>query len=140
MFGGLYFPFLCGWYYRCLWAQQRAALLCRRDRPSLVRSVGKLLCSSLVLTLSADWHMNNPLLCYLPLPYCRGGCCPFFFYAIGCAILFCATPSCTTVGADAAYFFYGRRVWRPFIVLPPYTTHRFNAACFGAMSVSVLGD
>ena len=30
---------------------------CRCDRPPLVRSVGKLLCSSVLLTLSSDWHM-----------------------------------------------------------------------------------
>ena len=29
----------------------------RRDRPPLVRSVGKLLCSSVVLTLFSNWHM-----------------------------------------------------------------------------------
>ena len=70
MFGGLYCPSLCGWHYRYLWAQQRAALLCRRDRSFSVRSVGKLLRGSVVVTLSADWHMYNPLLCYLPLNYC----------------------------------------------------------------------
>ena len=75
--------------------------------------MGKLPCSSVVLTLSADWDMHNPLLCYPPL---------------------------STVGADHARFLYGRRVGRPFTVLPPYTTPRLNAACFGAISVGVLGD
>ena len=79
MFGGLSCPSLCGWYCRYLWAQQRAALLCRRDRAPLVRSVGKLLCSSVVLTLSADLRMYNLPPCQLPLHYCWGGCCPFLY-------------------------------------------------------------
>ena len=33
-----------------------------------------------------------------------------------------------------------RRVRRRFTVLAPYTVHGINAACFGAMSVRVLGD
>ena len=37
------------------------------------------------------------------------------------------------------FFLYG---WlrEPITVLTPYTTSRLNAACFGAMSVGVLGD
>ena len=33
-----------------------------------------------------------------------------------------------------------RRFGRPFTVLTPYTTPRLNAACFGTMSVGVLGE
>ena len=60
--------------------KQRAALPCMRDRPALVRSVGKLLSSRVVLTLSTDRHMYNSLLCYRLLHYCWGICCPFFSY------------------------------------------------------------
>ena len=86
----------------------------------------------------------------LPPPYyCWGRCCPFcirlaarsstvlspptlllgqmlpaFLCAVGCAILYCATP-CTRVG-------------RPFTVLPPYTARRLNAACIGAMRASAV--
>ena len=84
-----------------------------------------------------------------PLHYCWGRCCPFcirlaarsstvlspptlllgqmlpaFLCAVGCAILYCATP-CTRVG-------------RPFTVLPPYTARRLNAACIGAMRASAV--
>ena len=78
MFGGLYCPSSCGWYCRYPWAQQRAALPCRRGRPPLVRSVGKLLSSSVVLILPADYHMYNPLQRYPLLYFCWGRCCPFF--------------------------------------------------------------
>ena len=198
-----------------LWAQQRAALLCRRDRPPLVRSAGKLLSSRVVLTLFADWHMYNPLLCYPllhycwadaarfsygwrrdlllcypPLHYCWGRCCPDFMRLVREPLL-SYTPY-TTVGVDAALFFrlparsftalpppnptvdvdaarflcgwcaklscptppihycWGKcclfwcdecqRVGRLVAVLPPYTTPRVHAACFGAMSSGVLGD
>ena len=92
--------------------------------------------------------MYNSLL-YPPLHYCWGGCYPFFFYGWRRDPLLCYPPY-TTVGADAARFSYGwlrdpllcapptRRVEQPFTVLPPYTTPRLNAACFGAMSVGVL--
>ena len=108
----------------------------------------------------------KPLLSDPPLHYCWGRCCTFFirlvrgpmiFYplptpllgrmlpgisTVDCAILYCATPPYTTTvaGADAARFFCRRRFGRPFTVLPPYTTPRINAACFGATSVGVLGD
>ena len=57
---------------------QRAASTAVGARPSpytVVRSVGKLLRSSVVLTLSSDWHIYNPLLCYPPVHYCWGECC-----------------------------------------------------------------
>ena len=130
MFGGLYCPSSCGWYCRYLWAQQRAALLCKRDRSPLVRSVGKLLCSSVVQTLSSDWHMydplpcypptlllgqmlpvffmrlvREPLLCYAPPHYCWSRCCPFFIPLVRVPLL--SYPPYTTVGADAVRFIYG---------------------------------
>ena len=42
------------------------------------------------------------------------------FYTVGGAILCCATPPYTTVGADAARFLYG---WLrdPLLYYPPYT-------------------
>ena len=64
--------------------------------------------------------------------------------------LYCSTPLYTTVGADAARFVYGwlrdPLLWylpytpfgRPFIVLPPYTASKTNAACFGTMGVGFL--
>ena len=82
-------------------------------------------------------------------------------YTVGCAILYCATPHYTTVGADASRLaarsstvlpppallltqmlpvFYTVGCEQPFTVLPPYTTPRVNAACFGSTSVGVLGD
>ena len=65
---------------------------------------------------------------------------PVFFYGWLRDPLLRDSPPYTTVGADAARCLYSRRVGRPSTVLPPYTTPRLNAACFGAMSVGVLGD
>ena len=82
------------------------------------------------------------------------------FCTVCCAILGCATPPYATVKADAVRFLRGwRRDALPCYPLleqmlhvictvggtilycaTPYTTHRLNAACFGAMSVGVLGD
>ena len=61
--------------------------------------------------------LRESLLRYPPLHYCGGR---LFLYTAGSANLYCATPPYTTVGADAARFRYGRRVGRPFTVLPPY--------------------
>ena len=61
------------------------------------------------------------------------------FYTVGCAILYCASPPYTTVGADAARFFFIRLAARTHHGATPYTTPRLNAACSGAMSVGVLG-
>ena len=62
------------------------------------------------------------------------------FYTVGARTSSVLPPPYTTGGAYATRFLYGRRVGRPFTVLPPYTTAGLNAACFGAMSVGVLGD
>ena len=74
------------------------------------------------------------------------------FCTVRDAILYGATPLYTTVGADAARFLYdwlrdpllcyppNTPLERPFTVLPPYTAPKSNFACFGAMSVGVLGD
>ena len=52
---------------------------------------------------------------------------PVFFYTVGGAILYCATPPYTSVGADAARFFYG---WLrdPLLCYPPYITVGADAA------------
>ena len=63
-----------------------------------------------MLLVFLRWR-HDPLLCYPPLHYCWGRCCPFF--TVDWATIHCATP---------------------------YTTPRLNAACFGAISVGVLGD
>ena len=100
----------------------------RRDRPPLVRSVGKLLCSSVALTLSADWHMYNPLLCYLPLPYCWGGCCLFFLYGWRRHPLLCYPPLPYCWGGCCPFFM--RLAARSSTVLPRCTTPRVNATRF----------
>ena len=85
-------------------------------------------------------RLRDPLLRYPPLHHCWGRCCPFFFIRLAARTSTVLPPPYTAVGTDAARLLYGRRVERPFTVLPPYTTSRLNAACFGAMSVGVLGD
>ena len=148
--------------------------------------MGKLLCSGVVLTLSSGWHMCNPLQCFPPLHCCWSGFCLFFtrlaarsstvlppptllleqmlpvFGTVVCAILYWATPTYTTVGADAARF-YSVVCATLYCAPPPYTTiragtarffirlagrslhcyppaPRLNAAWFGGVSVGVLGD
>ena len=57
------------------------------------------------------------------------------------ATLYCAAPLHYTYVKCCLFWCDERlRVRRPFTVLPPYTTPTLNAACFGAMSVDVLGD
>ena len=65
--------------------------------------------------------LRDPLLCYPPLHYCWGRCCPFFFNTVGGAILYCATPPYTTVGADAARFLLLRLAARSSTMLHPPT-------------------
>ena len=121
-------------------------------QPATVLPPSTLLLGRMLPVFLYGWQRDS-LLCYPPLHYCWGRCCTcfirlaarsstvlprptllvgqnaarFFFYTVGCAILYCATPSYTTVG-------------RPFTVLSPHSAPRLNAACFGAMSVGVLGD
>ena len=93
-----------------------------------------LYCSSPYTTVGACCpflirRRRDPLLCYPPLHYCWGRCCPFYIrlaaqsstvlppptlllgqtlpvlYALGGAILYCATLPYTTVGADSARLF-----------------------------------
>ena len=71
--------------------------------------------------------MYNPLLCYPPpLHYCWGRCCPFFLYGWLRVPLLCYRPP--------------QYSWATLTALNPYTAPRLNAACFGAMSVGVLGE
>ena len=76
-----------------------------------------------------------------PPPLLLGQMLPVF-YTVGvlgdpslCYPLHYTWVKCCLVWCDECW-----RVGRPFTVLPPYTTPRLNAACFGAISVGVLGD
>ena len=111
--------------------------------------MGKFPCSGVVLTLSSGRHMYNailcypppptlllgrmppfflydwrrdPLLCYPPLHYCWGRCCPFFIRLAARS----STPPYTSGGANAARFLYG---WLndPLLCYPPYDTIRADA-------------
>ena len=74
----------------------------------------------------------------LPLPtLLLGQMLPVFLYGWLRDPLLCYPSPYTTVGADAARYLYGWR--RDPHCATPYTTPRLNAACFGAMSVGVLG-
>ena len=94
-----------------------------------MRSLGKLLCSSVVLTVSSDWHIYNPLLCHPALHYCWGGCCPCFFYTVGGAIPFCTTPPTLLLGQMLPVSYtVGCAIL--YCATPPYTTIKVDAACF----------
>ena len=61
--------------------------------------------------------VREPLLSYPPLRYCRGRCCPFFIW-LAARTSTVLPPPYTTVGQVLPVFLYGRRVGRPFTVLP----------------------
>ena len=102
---------------------QRAALLCRRDRPPLVWLVGKLLCSNAVLTLSSNWHLCHPRLCYPPYTTVEADAARF--YTVGCAIVYCVTPY---KGRCCPFFI--RLAAQSSTVLLPYATIQADAVRF----------
>ena len=115
LFGG-YTTHLCAIGIISTYGHSSEQHYCRRDRPPLVRSVGKLLCSCVVLTLSFDWHIHVQSFTVPPPPTLLLGRMQPVFFSYGwrrdpllCypSLHCCATPPYTTVGADAARFLYG---------------------------------
>ena len=60
------------------------------------------------------------------------------FYTIGGAILYCATPPYTTVGADAARFFLRLAARSPTVLPPGYTTVGADASRFYTVDGAIL--
>ena len=81
---------------------------------------------------------RDPLLCYPPLHHCWCRCRPFFIR--GAARSSTVLPPPTLLSGQMPPVFFIRLAARSCTVLPPYTAPGLNAACFGAMSVGVLGE
>ena len=134
---------------RYLWGQQRQCSeqhYSRRHHLPRVLSLGKLLCLSVVQTLSSDRYMYNPLLCYRlyatveadavrsllysvggpilycatsPLHYCWGRCCPFCIRLAARSSTVLPPP--TLLFGQTLPFFYVWLAARSSTVLPPCT-------------------